>query len=188
MGCIYWHSQGNLLLSTPNVLVHEVDVWSPLCPSQNQARARMDALSAAQREFTPRATGARPGDVAARPHHYASAGGFEWPCAPQRFDDLCTGQRQAWLCRSCGETFDTEEILRLHCAYNVRDNICSGHDARTSCSICGETFPAGQNMLTHMSYVGAPRRPLHGGVADLFYTDVRSILMVLWRGSKVHAR
>ena len=27
--------------------------------------------------------------------------------------------------------------------------------------------------------VGAPRGPLHGGVADLFYTDVRSILMVL---------
>ena len=38
-------SMGNLLLSTPNVLVHEVDVWSPLCPSQSQARARMDALS-----------------------------------------------------------------------------------------------------------------------------------------------
>lgn len=71
-------------------------------------------LGAAQREFTPRSTGARPGDVAARPHHYASAGGFEWPGAPQRFDDLCTGQRQAWLCRSCGETFDTEEILRLY--------------------------------------------------------------------------
>ena len=27
--------------------------------------------------------------------------------------------------------------------------------------------------------VGAPRGPLHGGVADLFNTDVRSILMVL---------
>ena len=35
------------------------------------------------------------------------------------------------------------------------------------------------------AYVGAPRGPLHGGcstgvVADLFNTDVRSILMVLW--------
>ena len=31
------------------------------------------------------------------------------------------------------------------------------------------------------SYVGAPRGPLHGGVADFFHTDVRSILiLVLW--------
>ena len=31
-------------------------------------------------------------------------------------------------------------------------------------------------------YVGAPRGPLHAGVADHFYTDVRSILMVLFYG------
>ena len=30
----------------------------------------------------------------------------------------------------------------------------------------------------------APRGPLHGGVADLFNTDLRSILMVLGRVSK----
>ena len=53
-----------------------------------------------------------------------------------------------------------------------------------------------ENSGTHPMQVGAPRGPLHGGftnsmgvaprwplhegVADLFYTDVRSILMVLW--------
>ena len=35
---------------------------------------------------------------------------------------------------------------------------------------------------------GAPRGPLHGEVADLFYTDVRSILMVLWCILKVRGK
>ena len=81
-----------LLLATPNMIVHEIDVWSPLHPPKRQV----------------------PGESVGSPLTE-----YQWPSPMQRLDDSHTANRPAWPCKVCGEVYPTEDVLKKHCAYNT---------------------------------------------------------------------
>merc|ERR1711879_486127 len=48
------------------------------------------------------------------------------PGVAQRQVDCETGSRDSCVCPTCGESFQTGTMLKLHCAYNAHSDMASG--------------------------------------------------------------
>eukprot|EP00040_Diaphanoeca_grandis_P021579 m.115082 g.115082 ORF g.115082 m.115082 type:complete len:650 (-) comp28397_c0_seq3:108-2057(-) len=80
-----------LILCLPNTIVHEIDAWSPLAP--------------------PHTSSNRDG------FEDQSMGVYEWPCSRLRLDDTLNGNRAAFVCIVCGQTFNSISTIRRHTSY-----------------------------------------------------------------------
>ena len=50
-----------------------------------------------------------------------------WPTSPQRQANCETGNRDSCICPTCGETFNTVNMLQAHCRYNRFGDIAQGN-------------------------------------------------------------
>jgi len=104
---------GWLLLMLPNVVVHQLDAWSPLLPPSCQPRRNRDTR---------------------KPHDPMC--GYKWPEMEQRQMDATSGNRSLINCAATGETFNSEWTHQAHHATDRLD-----HDewcAEGKC--CHDTF------------------------------------------------
>lgn len=94
---------GSLMLSIPTVVAHRIDTWSPLSPDQRLLR------TCPQKQP----------DEKERQQRLLRIGNARWPGLQERQSDCDSGNRAQCLCPTCGETFNTIEMLRQHCQYNA---------------------------------------------------------------------
>jgi len=120
-----------LLLTLPFTVVHRIDGWSPLSPQfqQQQAPLRQQQTEA---HLAPVASAGDEFMVAASSKAARRSGQGDlwrracWPGVAQRQVDAESGNRDSCLCDTCGESFNTPEMLRLHCEYMERSDVASG--------------------------------------------------------------
>ena len=82
-----------LWLSVPNIILHEIDAWSPLAPSELTRPPKVSGATCVNR----------------------------FPHPPQRACDARAGERSQSTCIVCGNIFPTETALRLHIQYAAMD-------------------------------------------------------------------
>lgn len=112
---------GMLLIAMPSIIVHAIDKWSPLYPSHWL-----------------------PNDDVEGAHN-----SYKWPQMFQREMDALSGGRDMFVCKACGESFFSRDLLNTHIRYSIVDDTISGHVYSTSCQLCGETFSSFQNLKLH---------------------------------------
>eukprot|EP00929_Paragymnodinium_shiwhaense_P061873 TRINITY_DN30909_c0_g1_i1.p1 TRINITY_DN30909_c0_g1~~TRINITY_DN30909_c0_g1_i1.p1 ORF type:complete len:617 (-),score=110.19 TRINITY_DN30909_c0_g1_i1:81-1931(-) len=105
---------GMVLLTLPQRIVHRIDNWSPLSPAHDCLRRQNE------RNFSPCGKGLTPTSI----QRGFSAYGF--PEIPQRQVDAEQGNRDTCACVTCGESFQTLELLRRHCEYNAAQDPING--------------------------------------------------------------
>lgn len=125
-----------LMMALPTLVVHRIDMWSPLAPP-----IEID-----------------PANEGGAPHARTTMNAFSYPCPVLREVDCETGMRQFCVCEVCGEAFETPEQLELHRASSAVDNRFSGHGPLTVCDETGETQSV-ESLATYCSYneFNAPR-------------------------------
>jgi potassium inwardly-rectifying channel subfamily J len=95
---------GMLLTALPNKVVHRIDGWSPLAPSWKDLQERRGG--GRQKAVVEDSLGGR------------SLRAYSWPEVAQRQVDADQGNRDSYVCTTCGESFQTLYMLRRHCLYN----------------------------------------------------------------------
>jgi hypothetical protein len=114
---------GMLLTALPNLVVHRIDGWSPLAPAWSDLQA------------------SRKSHAACYPCGNASLGramrSFKWPEVPQRQVDADQGNRDSYVCSTCGESYQSLEMLRKHVLYNSYQDPHNGLPAE----LCHKAWP-----------------------------------------------
>lgn len=123
---------GSLLLTIPFTVVHRIDAWSPLAPqcAHKLSAPSDDATSSAS--CTP--VYATPSITLSEQHRREHSWRLQheqlrttaWPGSLQRHVDCETGNRQGCVCPTCGSSFGTARMLKLHCKYNARGDALNG--------------------------------------------------------------
>jgi len=118
-----------LLLCLPNSIVHEIDGWSPLAPPNEDTF----------REGFEDTTGSS----------------YDWPFTRQRLDDCTNGNRAAYVCLVCGQTFMSVSTLRRHVSYEaireLKDMSSEENpDPKALCLFCGEEHDFKDKLAEHI--------------------------------------
>jgi len=92
---------GMLLTCLPNQVVHRIDGWSPLAPAWHDLQ---------------KFRGKPKGHV--DPQFGRAFRSYAWPEVPQRQVDADQGNRDSYICSTCGESYQSLPMLRKHCLYN----------------------------------------------------------------------
>lgn len=100
----------SLLLTLPCTVVHRIDRWSPLSPAPPGARE----VDGADRRGWGKSDGLQP--ICSK----------SWPKPRMRQSGAEAGGYDTCLCPTCGESFQTVNMLKRHCFFNARSDEVSG--------------------------------------------------------------
>jgi len=121
---------GMLLTALPNTVVHRIDGWSPLAPAWADLQTARDDQTRRPSPDVDLSLG--------RPLR-----AYAWPDVPQRQVDADQGNRDSYVCSTCGESFQSLAMLRKHALYNSYQDPHNGLPAELchkawpeDCSIC----------------------------------------------------
>eukprot|EP00941_MAST-03F_sp_MAST-3F-sp1_P004519 g4519.t1 len=140
---------GCLLLALPSVVVHRLDPWSPFVPPvwwmrrfllRHIARERGRSVKDAALATTKYLNWIQKKKKMEEKSQHNAMKSYRFPSVLQRSDDADAGMRSVVVCTVCGESFETQNQLRLHKAYCAIDDRISGHDLATCNPCTGESF------------------------------------------------
>jgi len=131
----------------PNLIVHRIDAWSPLAPrssiEQRSVQGRLSQISEISSARISKASyssdsslGCPNGLRTRREKDHMRQ--YVWPSTQQRQVNCETGNRSGSFCPTCGESFATPSLLKLHCKYLAHTDKASGVPAEISHYELGE--------------------------------------------------
>lgn len=130
---------GSMLLTVlPNEVVHRIDGWSPLAPAWKELAQLRGNLQGVASDV----------DLSlGQPLH-----AYAWPDVPQRQTDADQGNRDGYMCSTCGESYLSLAMLRRHVLYNSYQDPHNGLPAE----LCHKAWPEDFETVAEDGKVLAP--------------------------------